>query len=68
MCNGGNLDEGSRIFYPSIERDGKKFAKDVKHVAFIEYSDIGIVTAANYSQRRGDFTSYFFQKILILIS
>ena len=53
MCNGGTLDEGSRIFYPLVERDSKKFAKDVKHVAFFEHSDIGIVTAANYSQRRG---------------
>ena len=52
MCNGGNLDEGSKIFYPLNKKD-KKFAEDIQEVAYHENADIGIVTASTYSQRRG---------------
>ena len=53
MCNGGTLDEGSRIFYPSNERTDGKFVQNVERVDFHENADIGIVTASTFSQRRG---------------
>ena len=53
MCNGGTLDEGSRIFYPLNEKNDGKFVQNVERVDFHKNADIGIVTASTYSQRRG---------------
>ena len=52
MVNGGSIEENCKIHFP-MELESNKFAKSVLEVPFKDYSVIGQVTAATYSQRRG---------------
>ena len=52
MVNGGSIEENCKIHFP-LELETNKFVKSVLEVPFKDYSVIGQVTAATYSQRRG---------------